>query len=165
MIKDPQSFFEKQNLVQKLMRDYRHNARLKLKNIGYSIIEDRNNYLVMRARKNNPLIEIPKRKIYYANIMPESIDKIMPLDDEPVTEDCVYNAINKLEKVAAAMCTPAMAEFAFGYELSLSILGDELFYEGCEHSVHIPINEFEYPERLIGNLEECIKPKKKKLFF
>lgn len=97
--------------------------------------------------------------------MPEAIDQIIPLNDEPLKEGDEQNAASKLEKIAAVMYMPAVAEFAFERKLSLSILGDKLQYEESEFSIHIPISSFGNTENFLMKLRDCIKPKKKKLFF
>lgn len=66
MIKESQTFFEKQDLVQRLLNDYRNIIVGKLKISGYYLIEDKNNYMLLRAKRNSSISEILRCKIYYA---------------------------------------------------------------------------------------------------
>ena len=167
MIKDSNNFWIKQNLIQVLMKNYREDLSMKMYNQGYILIE-RNDYLLISAKKQSSLISLPGfgRKIYYGNIMPESLDKLIPLNDKPIDKRTIREIGYKLEKIATEMSLPAVADFSFENGLSLSILGKKFHYEPEEFSIHIPMKTFDSKESLIDKLEECIiTNKKRKLFF
>lgn len=169
MITEWNDFLEKQDTVQRLMGKYQENISSKVLKLGYSLYVNRqDNYLVLKPKKRG-LISLAglARKIYYANIMPDCLDEIIPINDKPLAKSDIENAESKLEKIAAEMSQPDIAGFAFERGLSLSIMGKELSYEQKDYSIHIPVIYFENNENLIGKLTECAnsKPKKRKLFF